>query len=68
VGQSFICGEQSPTTLIEKIFAMLVARPDVIEIDHPVRLASSHRVAPNQFAIPFCVFQPVLIRFFLADL
>jgi Resolvase, N terminal domain len=48
-----IDGEQPPVTFIWKFCRLPPAPPDVVDVDHPLRLASRRRAAPSRFAIPF---------------
>ncbi|WP_428492528.1 hypothetical protein [Rhodopila sp.] len=53
LGQSFIGGKQAPPPLVEKPGGQLPTRPDVINVNHRLRLAAWHRVAASIFAILF---------------
>jgi hypothetical protein len=65
VGQRLVGSKQPPVALIEKPLSPLVAGLDVVQVDHPARLASPHCLAPNPFAILFVRFSARLDSLFL---
>jgi hypothetical protein len=51
--QRFVGSEQTPATLIKMHRYVLPAHPDIVDVDHPPRIAFRARVAPSAFAILF---------------
>src|SRR5690242_13081232 len=51
--QRFVGSEQTPATLIKMHRYVLPAHPNIVDVDHPPRIAFRARVAPSAFAILF---------------
>ena len=61
--QCFVGGKQSPATLVKEFRSLVKARPNVVHINHPVRLANHCRVGPTEIAIRFLRAQPLANSF-----
>jgi hypothetical protein len=51
--QCLVGSKQAPAALVAKFRRLNEARPDVVDVNHPFRLANPRRVAPTEIAIRF---------------